>query len=752
MADGHHTRIGDAAPRHEGRVKVTGEARYPSDMPLHNPAYAWLVTSAIARGRIKSFRLDAARAVPGFIDILTFQNTQGQVKTLPAFGGGSSTLTLESDQVQHDGQIIGVVLADSLEAAREAAYKVGVDYEAQTPTAGFDSPGGTLKAVTDFNPKYHLPTKGDAAAAFAAAPVKIAADYETPTQHHNAMELFTVSCEWTDGKLTVHEPSQYIHSRAGLAAFFGMDQNDIRVVSRYVGGGFGGKSSGTQRTALIALAAKRLKRPVKLVATRDQGYTINTYRAETRHHVKIAAGRDGKIQAFIHEGTEVTSRPSNYMVGGVQTTGIFYDYGAVATKVSILQADRNTPGFMRSPAQVPYMFALESAMDELAYALNMDPVQLRRINDAQVNPINGKPYSSRHLNTCFEQAAKAFGWAARNPEPRSMRDGDWLIGWGCASTCYPSHVGASGMRITLTSDGTAKVQVAFIDIGQGSYTLVAQTAADRLGLPISKVAVEMGDSNLPPGSIAGGSNGAATSAMAVANTCEILRDRLAQAAVKANAGPLAGADPAALTLTAAGLTGPRGSESLKTAVGRLGGIIEATGEYAPPGSPPGAIQRLAMGIPSFAGGHNAKDYVSYAFGAQFVEVRVHARTGEIRAPRLVGAFAAGTIVSKTMAHSQLMGGLIWGLSSALHEATEIDHRAARYTNDNFADYLIPVNADVRDVQVIFVPEQETMLNPMGIKGIGELGNVGVNAAVANAVFHATGKRIRRLPIRIEDLI
>ena len=752
MADGHHTRIGDATPRHEGRLKVTGAAVYASDAPLTNPAYAWLVTSAIARGRIKAFHLDEARAVPGFIDILTYENTQGEVKPMPAFGAsGGATVTLETNEIQHDGQIIGVVLAETYEGAREAAYRVVVDYEVETPCAGFDSPGGLLRPIGEANPHYALPARGDAAAAFAAAPVKIEADYETPTQHHNAMELFTASCEWSGGKLTIHEPSQFMHSRGGLAKFFDMDPADIRIISQHVGGGFGGKVPGSPRTALIALAAKRLQRPVKLVATRDQGYTVNTYRAETRHHIKLGAGRDGRIQAFVHEGTEVASRPSNYVVGGLQATAIFYDYGTVATALNVLHADRNTSGFMRSPGEVPYMFALECAMDELACALDMDPVLLRRINDAQVSPIDGKPFSSRRLNECFEQAAQAFGWDRRTPQPRSMRDGDWLVGWGCAATCYPSHVGASAAHVSLTAQGKAKVRVAFADMGQGSYTVIAQTAADRLGLSIDQVTVELGDSDLPPGTVAGGSNGAATTCNAVASTCEILRDQLAQAAVTANEGPLSGADPAVLTLTAAGLVGPRGAEPLAKAVGRLGGVVEATGDYAPTGTKPGYIDRLRLGIPTFSGGRMG-EAITFAFGAQFVEVRIHARTGEIRVPRMVGTYAAGTIINRTMAHSQLMGGLIWGLGSALHEATEIDPRAARYTNDNFADYLIPVNADVPQVEVIFVADDATALNPLGIKGIGELGNVGMNAAIANAVFHATGRRIRRLPIRIEDML
>jgi xanthine dehydrogenase YagR molybdenum-binding subunit len=407
---------------------------------------------------------------------------------------------------------------------------------------------------------------------------------------------------------------------------------------------------------------------------------------------------------------------------------------------------------MRSPAELPYLFALESAVDELAVALKMDPVELRRVNDATHEPIKGLPYTSRPLMRCFDAAAGEFGWSRRDPEPGSMRQGDWLIGWGCATACYPSNVGASAARLRLSADGTARVQVGFHEIGQGAYTMVAQVAADRLGLPIARVRVELGDSDLPPGTVAGGSNGTASTANAVANACELVRARLAEAAVLANDGPFAGADASTLRLQDGALTGAGGAEPLQTALARVGGLVEVDADFVPKEAPPGAIGRLAQGIPTFTGGKSGDDRVQYAFGAEFVEVRVHARTREIRVPRIVGAFAAGRIVNRTTAHSQLMGGMIWGISSALHEETEIDRRAARYINDNIAEYLIPVNADIGEVEVIFVPEEDSRVNPLGVKGLGELGNVGTNAAVANAVFHATGRRIRDLPIRLHDLI
>jgi xanthine dehydrogenase YagR molybdenum-binding subunit len=393
-------------------------------------------------------------------------------------------------------------------------------------------------------------------------------------------------------------------------------------------------------------------------------------------------------------------------------------------------------------------------MDELAYGLAMDPIELRRINDTQTDPIDGKPFSSRSLMTCFDAAAAKFGWSRRNPKPGAMHDGDWLVGWGCATSCYPSNIGPAAARLSLTRQGKARIQLAGHEIGTGAYTLMAITVADRLGLKIEDVQVDLGDSDYPPVPGAGGSNNAASTANVAAKACEQIRQQLAAAAVQANAGVFAGADPASLSLANAALVGPGGrAEPLETAVGRLSaGAVEVLAENVPEGLPPDAAQALYKGQMQMSRGAGRKDVTAFAFGAQFVEVRVHRLTREIRTPRIVSAFASGTIVNPLAAYSQYMGGAIWGISSALHEATDIDRREARYVNDNFADYLVPVNADIDQLDVIFVPEEDHRVNPLGIKGIGEIGIVGMNAAVANAVFHATGRRIRKLPIRIEDLL
>jgi xanthine dehydrogenase YagR molybdenum-binding subunit len=495
-----------------------------------------------------------------------------------------------------------------------------------------------------------------------------------------------------------------------------MEPDNIRVVSRYVGGAFGSRGSLTQRTALIALAARRLQRPVKLVATRAQGFTIATYRAETRHHLRLGADPQGRLLSLSHEAWEVTSRPDPYKVAGTDTSTRLYACPNIWSRVSLVHGDRNTPGFMRSPAEIPYLFALESAMDELAVELGMDPIELRRINDTDREPIRGLPYTSRSLMPCFDAAAAAFGWHRRDARPGSMHDGDWNIGWGCAATAYPTNIAPTAVRVTLSPQGRATVQTAAHDIGTGAYTAAALTAAELLGLPLEAVSVELGDTDLPPGPIAGGSNSTASVCNAVAKACEEIRRRLAAKG------------------------------------GAIDREVSVVSENLPEGIDPSGLDKLHRGLAAFTGGTGRDDRIQAAFGAVLLEVRVHRRTRQIRCPRAVGAFAAGRIVSQRTAESQLMGGMIWGISAALHEATEIDQRTARYTNTDLADYLVPVNADVEDVRVLTLSEHDRQVNPLGIKGLGELGNVGTNAAVANAVYHATGVRVRSLPIRIEKLL
>jgi xanthine dehydrogenase YagR molybdenum-binding subunit len=762
MTTGTAQGIGINTPRIDGRRKVTGQARYGADMPVSAPAYGFLRISAIARGRITAIDEKEARALNGVLEVFTYKNVGEHIKPGKFFSNqgymGSSIAPLASDKVWHDGQIVALVIADSFETARDAAHRLTITYDEDKPSAGFDSPGATTVAAADVSKKHRDPAVGDEDTAFAASPVKIIARYSTPTQHHNPIELFSTTCAWNADRLTVWESSQNVYGfRFGIADQLGIDPGNVRVISPFIGGAFGSRGSLSHRTALVAFAARQLNRPVKLVATRDQGFTTATYRAETRHQIRIGAQRDGSLVSLSHEGWEVTSRPDPYMVAGTDASTRLYECHHIASKVSIVHADRSTPGFMRSPPELPYLFALESAMDELALALNMDPVELRRVNDTKNEPINGLPYTTRSLMACFDAAAAEFDWVKRrhhHRRPGSITEGDWLIGLGCAAAMYPTAMGPAAARVTLLPDASVKVQTAAHDIGTGAYTAIALTAADRLGVPVERISVEIGDSDLPPAPIAGGSNTTASVCNAVAKACAQIRSRIAGAAAKDKQGRFAGRNPASLSLARETLRDRTGHEEpLTQAIARASnGAIEAYAENIPHGVKPEAMGKLYRGMQTLAGGANMDDRAQFAFGAEFVEVRVHKLTREIRVPRIVGAFAAGRIVNPRTAESQLSGGMIWGISSALHEATEIDQRAARFVNADLADYLIPVNADIGSVKVIMLPEQDDQVNPLGIKGLGELANVGTNAAVCNALYHATGRRIRDLPIRLEKLL
>ena len=730
-APGPKANMGAPIPRVDGHAKVTGGARYPSDIALQNPAFATLVTSSIARGEIMSIRLDKARAAAGVLAIFTHEQMAGEIKAQKMMSqqssdgyADSSIRPMGSGTIVHDGQIVALVVGETFEAATEAASLVEIGYRSETPAAGFDAEGATAEDAASVSKTHEDPTIGDADKALAAAEFSIDQRYSTPTQHHNPIELFTTSCVWDGPKLTIYEPSQTVYGlRFGVAQQLGIDADNVHVVSTFIGGAFGSKGATTNRTAFVAIAARQLNRPVKLVATREQSFHVSTYRAETRHRVALAAAKDGTLSALIHEGSEVTSRPDGYFVGGTDTTARMYACPNIRTRVGIVHADRKTPGFMRAPAEMPYMFALESAMDELAERIGMDPVELRRVNDTKSEPIAGLAFTSRSLMQCFDAAATAFGWASRNMKSGSRLDGEWLLGQGCAASCYPTHVAPATARVKLTADGKARVETAAHDVGTGTYTILSQIAAETLRIDPGNVTVVLGDSKLPPSPVSGGSNVTASAGTAVAKACAAIRARLGD-----------GAD-------------------LSASFKRLGlDEIEEYAETVAPGAKREGIDLLYKGISALDGGAKLKDRIQYSFGAQFVEVGVHARTREIRVRKIVGAFAAGRIINPRTARSQLMGAMIGGIGSALLEATEIEARSARYVNKNLADYEVPVNADIGALEVILISESETKANEIGVKGLGELGIVGTAAAVANAVYNATGRRVRNLPIRIDSLI
>ena len=726
--------MGQPLPRSESRAKVTGGIVYAADTDVGEALEAYFLTSGIARGRILSIDTRPAEALAGVVKVYTHLNAPPRIPTAYTQKGGyvsDTNMPLTGPDIHNDGQIVAMVVAETYEIARDASHRIMVRYAVETPASMMDSPGVSVEHPDALDEKELK--AGDFAAAFASAPVRIEGRYTTPAQHQNAIELYSTTAVWAGDKLTIYEPSQFVVELAnGAAAMLGVDPSMVQVINPYIGGAFGGKGFMTQRTALVARAARDLARPVRNVVPRDQGFTLATYRAETKHHVRLAADRDGRLLAYGHESWEMQSRQDNYPLAGFGVTTSMYGRPAILTHVDMIKADRQTSGFMRAPVEMPYMYALESAMDELAVALDMDPVELRRINDIKASPVTGARFTSRSLMRCYDEAAASFGWNRRNPKPGSMREGDWLIGYGCATAAYPTHMAPAMARVTLGRDGRAQVEVAGQDSGQGTYTALGQIAARELRLHPDRVRVSMGDSRLPPGPASSNSLGTASLGSAVKLATDKIREHF-------------GSDMPA-------------DHERAAAFARLGvSSISEQGEFLPPTKKPEVFGKLRKGQVPFASqarGDESKDGkpLMFAFGAEFVEVRIHRLTREIRVPRMTGAFAAGRIVNPRMAHSQYMGAMIWGMASALLEATEIDEKRGRYVNDSLAEYLIPVNADAPQVDVIMVLEEDREVNPLGVKGIGELGIVGTAAAVANAVYHATGRRVRDLPIVMEKLM
>ncbi len=751
--------IGSNPQRVDGFAKVTGQARYGADQPVPGAAHAVLVTSPIARGKITAIDEEAARAVPGVCEVLTYKNVGRAIKpgkTLVSGGFMSHPTTpLRDAEIHFAGEIIAVVLADSEEIAQQAADLLGFTFKADRATSTLSSPGANeIKARALGETEL---SAGNLEAGFAAAAATVDACYATPAQHHNPMELFQATAAWSeDGEqLTVWESCQNVRGfQHGLAEALGIKPAKVRVISQFVGGAFGSRGEMGSNSALIALAAKRLGRPVKHVATRQQGFTLRTFRAETRHHLRLGADREGRLTALDHESWELTCRDDAFAVAGSDSTARLYACPNVRTKVHNIEADRQAPGFMRAPPETPYLFAMESAMDELAEKLGIDPIELRRRNETSIETVTGKPYTSRSLMQCIDQGAELFGWARRNPVPRSMAEGNDLVGWGYATAFYPTQMGPAQCTITLTEDLRAKVEVGSHETGTGIRTVIAQTAADLLGLPLESVEVLIGDSELPAAPLSAGSNSTATVCSVVAVACENLRHRVARAAIDAKGSPLAGVANESVRLVGGQAVSGDRSEPLASAIRRAGRrrplVEKATN--TPHGVPPLLGPMLVRkGKPIFMGGSRMKDRMQFAFGAHFVEVRIDRGTSQIRVARMVGVFAAGRIMNTRTAWAQLNGGQIWGISSALHEATEVDRRQARYVNQDLAEYHLPVCADVGDVETVMIEEVDHLVNPLGIKGVGELGVTGVNAAIANAVFHATGTRVRTLPIRVGDL-
>ncbi len=738
--------IGIPVIRRDAAAKASGAARYAADFSHAGAAYAALAASKVARGRITRIDTAAAEAVPGVQFVLTHRSlneTLGE-ETFAMKGGHmqSSFMPLTSDAVHYAGQIVSLVIADTQEAAEEAARLVSIDYATEHASAAMDDPDRTEEPMDAKSIDV-----GDAEAAFAAAPVTVDATYLTPAQHHNPIELYATSAAWRDGKLLVNVPSQWVvGTQAGLAKIFGIPMADVHVESPFIGGGFGSKATILPHTVLVAMAARRLGRPVKLVVPREAMFTVGSFRPATRSRVRLAAERDGTITAVMHDEVGQSAVIDHVAFPATDVTARMYASPNIRMREATVATDVNTPGFQRAPAEAPGFFGFESAVDELAVALGMDPIELRIRNEPAKDPVKGLPWSSRSLVPCFRRGAELFGWDRRTPDVGSMAalDGT-LVGWGCATATYPSAMCAASARVRLAADGTCVVSTAAHDLGTGAYTVLGQVAADVLGVPDELVRVHLGDSTLPSGPLAGGSVTTGSAGSAVHMAALAVRARLLRAA--AGAG-----DPAGFTLAGGNVIGPDGQgRPVVEVLGSLGGVVEETAEWKP-GAMSGDEMRQSLGGGMAFAGPVTATHASYSFGAQFAEVRIDPLLRTIRVARMVGVFACGRIINPRTARSNLAGGMVWGASFALLEETQVDRPRARFANTDLAGYHVASNADIGEVVVETVDEADSVVNAIGAKAVGEIGIVGMPAAIANAVYHATGIRVRKTPILVEDLL
>jgi xanthine dehydrogenase YagR molybdenum-binding subunit len=730
--------VGKGIDRIDARLKVTGKATYAAEVAVANIAHAVIVGSANARGTLRSLDVKDAERARGVLAVLTHANAPRLATANKQNTPQDKILQLlQDDTIHYADQPIALVIADSLEAAQAAAGLVTASY----------TDGGAVAAelTTDpaglYTPKHAGPSgeadtkRGDVAAGLAGAVVKIEASYTTPVENHHPMEMHATIAVWQGSdQLTVYDSTQGIFGvRQRLATIFGLDKEKVRVINHYVGGGFGAKGSPWSHVALAALGAKVLGRPVKLMVTRRQMTSLVGHRPRTIQRIALGADAAGKLTAVSHEVTSETSRFDEFVEPSAMQTRMLYSCPNLVTSHRLVRLDIPTPTFTRAPGEASGTYALESAMDELAYAAKLDPLELRIRNHAVADEQERKPFSSKSLLACYRAGAEKFGWAKRTPKPRSMHDGTALIGWGMATCTYPARQRPAAAIATIKADGSALVRAGTQDIGTGTYTIMTQIAADALGLSIDRVRFELGDTEFPEAPGSGGSTTASSAGSAVKLACLELRKRFAVLAVADPASPLHGV--------------------ALDALGADDGALLAGGKqdrYADILARAGKSELSAELTTTISEDH--KKYAMHSFGASFAEVRVDEELGVVRVARIVGAYAAGKILNAKTARSQFIGGIIWSIGMALFEETARDPRTARAMTRDFADYHIPVHADIPDLDVIMIDEHDPYVNELGAKGIGELGNTGTAAAIANAVFHATGKRIRDLPIRLDKVM
>jgi xanthine dehydrogenase YagR molybdenum-binding subunit len=733
--------IGTATSRIDGIAKVTGAAKYAAEFNTPGLAHASLVTSTITKGRITRIDDSAAKAIKGVLAVLTYQNRPPMADKDEAYKDevapedGSPYRPLYDSKIMFNGQPVALVIAETSEIARHAASLVKVEYATENfVTDVFRERDRATPVKTKEGPMAPPKTRGKPEEALAAAAVRHEAEYYTPIEHHNPMELYASTVVYEPGgKLTIYDKTQGVQNVLKyVCGVFDMKPEDVRVMSPYMGGGFGSGLRPQFQVALAVLAARALQRSVRLVLTRPQMYELG-YRPAMIQTIALGANGDGTLDAITHDAVTITSQYEDFHRQETGWSGLLYASPNAKYVHRLARLDLPTAADMRAPSASTALFALESAMDELAVKLKLDPLELRLRCYSDRDQNEDKPFGSKALRECYRQGAEAFGWSKRNPEPRSMRDGGDLVGWGMATGIWEALQVPITVRIALTANGHAEVACATSDIGTGTYTIMAQVAADMLGLPIENISVKLGDSSLPQSPVQGGSWIATSVSNGIVTTAGAIRDELLRMAKQVSNSPLADAAPDDVTLS-------DGKVVSKRDASRSVSIADAMRH--------GAVERIEQEKTTAPSGDHSKTNNTHA--AHFIEVKVDEQLGVVRVTRAVSAIAAGRILNTKTGGSQISGSVVWGIGMALHEETHIDHRLGRIMNANLAEYAVPVHADIHDIKVIFVDEKDDS-NPLGLKGLGEIGIVGVAGAVANAVYHATGKRIRELPITIDKL-
>ncbi|MEU8610721.1 xanthine dehydrogenase family protein molybdopterin-binding subunit [Actinoplanes sp. NPDC048791] len=677
--------VGRPLGRIEGPAKVTGAARYAAEYPVEDVAHAWVVQSPVARGTLDAVIVDPTTEDDDVLAVLWHGNAPRLEQP-----DDPELAVLQSERISYRGQAVALVVARTLEAARRAAQVIGLEITEEPHDTLLTADHPEIYSPEQVNPAFPADTRsGDVEQAFAAAPVRVDVTYRTPALHNNPMEPHATIALWQGDDLVLYDSNQHPPGVAGaVGAVFGLPAERVHVITEHVGGGFGSKGSARPNAVLAALGARVVGRPVKLALPRQALFSMVGHRTPTIQRIRLAAERDGTLTAIDHEAVEHTSRLYEFAEQTTVATRHMYAAANRHTGHRLLRLDVPTPRWMRAPGEAPGMVGLECAMDELAEELGMDPIELRVRNEPRVEPESGVPFSSRQYLQCLREGAERFGWADRDPRPRSRREGNWWVGLGVAGATYPTMAQPSTARVRALPDGRYDVAVAATDIGTGARTILTQIAADELGVPVDRVRVRIGDSTLPKASVAGGSSGSASWGWAVTGACRELRR--------------SGNDEA---------------------------VYDSTEE----------VQQ------------QEKDG-KHAYGAHFAEVRVDADTGEVRVSRLFGMYAVGRVLNPRTARSQFIGGMTMGLGMALHEEGVLDSAMGDWVNHDLAEYHVPVHADIESIEAAWLPEDDRAVNPMGSKGIGEIGIVGSPAAIVNAVRHATGIRVRDLPVRLDKLL